>query len=139
MAGGIAMSSYLRTQFIVTKSPNSDYSNPEWPPRQFSSLDLNPNDCMWWDLLTVPAGAGITLDTSPFTSPLLVFVQNTSTTAGNFVTATFRTVANGATDNKIRIAENNGLLVLNDLAPANDLKLQGSLASASCRVIIAGD
>lgn len=137
-AGGTTMSKFFRARLSVEKSANSDYSNPEWPPRLLSALALTPDECLMWEPLVAAVGGGTTLTTSHLDSATFLAVQNQSTTPGCYVTATFRSAANGATDNKVRIAENNGLFVTTDFAVANNLVLVGCGSGAQCLVIVCG-
>ena len=138
MAGGTIMSKYFRARLSVEKSANSDYSNPEWPPRLLAALELTPDEVLMWEPVEAAIGAGTTLDTSHLSGATLLVVQNKSTTAGNHVTATFDSAGNGATDNVIQIEENNGLLVITDFTVAQGLKLVANSAAASCLVIVCG-
>lgn len=127
------MSDNLKTSVATIFSENSDYSDPEFITN-LEDFILTPDEVQFFKI-EAPTGGGTTLTTSFLGAASLLVVQNVD--ASNFVTVTFRSAGNGATNNIIRIAAG-GFLMTTDFTVANNLVLAADTAAVNCKVIIAG-
>jgi hypothetical protein len=85
--------------------------------------------------LTIATTPGNSIDTTSFTTVTMVVVHNRDTT--NFVTATWRSAANGATDNKVKIPAG-GVFATEDLTKANGITFVADTATCSLDVWVFG-
>lgn len=116
-------------------SQNSDYEPPK-PPIDFNAYAMTtPTRQVFGEVLATQA-SDYTLDLATFGTILLMVVQNLDTT--NYFTATWRSAANGSTDNKARVTTNYGFLVTNDVTPGSDLILRANTADCKAYIWVVG-
>jgi hypothetical protein len=118
------MTDYAKVSLGYTYSENSDYSNPRTKPliAPYESTTATRYEAQ----LTNIGTSQETLETGGFTTIECLILKNCDTT--NYVTATFRSAGNGSTDNVIRVGPGK-LLVLTDVTPSGDFKLQANTAA----------
>ena len=126
------MSDYARLRINVEVSEQSDYGRPY--VNTSLACALTPDEV--FDVkVDCDTGGGTTFTTSMLSSISLVLVENLDTT--NYVELTFRSVANGATNNKVRLAAGD-VCVLRDVTAANNLAFVANTAAVKVRLIIMG-
>lgn len=127
------MAKYLKAELEILLSANADYSDEDWVTN-WADYTPTPDEAFQMEI-QADVGSAVTVYTSHLSTVTLVALKNTDST--NFVTATFRTAGNGATDNIIRIPAG-GLLVVSDFTAANNLTLQADTAVVNCKVLVCG-
>ncbi len=127
---------YVRKTVIIEASRNSDYSSPingadgskyveEYKPHEFEKREV----------LAVTS-AGTTIDLGMYTTIEDIVIYNHDDT--NFVTATFRTNANGANNNIVEVEFGRSVNLGRRVTVANDLVLIADTADCECTVEIYG-
>lgn len=127
------MTDNLRTSLEITFSEQANFSDPEWTTN-WANFDLTPEGA---ETRKLEIGTGAeTIDLGDYSAITQLAVKNEDPT--NYVTATFRSVGNGAVDNILRI-QPNSFLVVSDVTPGSDLILQANGAPVLVKIAIAGE
>lgn len=108
------------------RAAGEEEERTDWQAKEFSGQT-------WVESKVQAATGGTTVTTSGYTAVALVAVWNTDPT--NYVDATYRTAANGANDNKVRIQAGE-FVVLPDFTKANNLTLTANTAACWCHYLI---
>jgi hypothetical protein len=126
------MADYARIRVRAEYSKNADYSSPKID-HEFTSQETTPSK---YDFREVSAGTGgTTVDLGAYTTIDDCIIHNLDST--NYVDATFRNTANGATDNIIRV-DKGAILSVGELTVANDLVLTANGAAVNCEILLLG-
>jgi len=125
------MSYYARKRWVLEVSSASDYSRPVTSAGEYTST---PDEFRVNDVIEV-ATAGQTYTLSHLSSVEQVRVTNLDST--NYLDVTFRSAANGATDNKVRIAATK-TWDCPDVTVANNLTLTANTAAVLVSIDYSG-
>jgi hypothetical protein len=127
------MSEYARIETLVRRANTAAYFNDA----VLQSFSFDPVSPTKFALLKVSAATagGTTVELGNFTTIQAIVIKNEDTT--NFVTATYRTLADAANDNKMKILAGRHCTILEG-RPANDLVLVADTAICDCTIYIIG-
>lgn len=129
------MADFSSLSLVVKYGEVSDYSDGVLS-RSFTKTSTTPTKVQQYLVSAALVGdGGTTLDLSSFATVQALVLKNKDAT--NFVTATYRSSAGAATDQKQKLLAGQ-YVVLTDITIASDLLLVADTAALDCEVLVIG-